>query len=279
MLNIYINSKNIMKKILLYSFIAAAIFISCQKDFLLDPIVNTPLPTDSCRIQTSYFYGGGGVDDSANYIYEAGRLVRVEGESARVLYGYSGNRLVSMHFYEWPDNVLYRIDSFHYLNDSMISRLVSHDYDMYNHNDTVHAVVDFTYNGTKLMEMNTIYGYEGYSETDTSISEFRWTGDNVSSILLKSNVWADDSIYYQYDTNPNYFQNVSKNFLFADPFFQLHVGLDPHLPYFISKNNVTQFTIYTDVDYPILYEVDSLNRPILVSQSTFPYMGYKYECP
>ena len=66
--------------------------------------------------------------------------------SAHVIYSYSGDKLISMHFYEKPGNLLYHIDSFQYSNDTLLSRMISHDYDMYNHYDTVHSVLDFIYN-------------------------------------------------------------------------------------------------------------------------------------
>jgi hypothetical protein len=184
-----------------------------------------------------------------------------------------------MAYFEKPGNLLYHIDTFQYQNDSILLQILSHDYDMYNHNDTVHSIIQFIYNGNILSKLFTVDRYEGYPDTDTLISEFRWQNDNVKSILMKSSQWADDSIYYSYDTNPNYFNSTSKYFFMADPFFQLHVGFDPHLPYFISKNNVTRFTIYTNIDYPVTYQTDSLHHPTKVIQSGFNYMGYKWKCP
>lgn len=272
-----------MKKALLCIFTILLIAVSCQKE-ISDPdipvpaVVNTPI--DSCRISKSYYYGGsGGINDSAAFFYTGQKLMTVVAGTADVIYAYSGDKLISMHYFEKPGNLLYHIDSFYYSNDTVLSQIISHDYDMYNHFDTVHSVLDFIYSGAKLSRIITVDHYEGLPDTDTLISDFRWTGDNVNSIFFKSTVWADDSIHYTYDNNPNYFNATSKYFFMADPFFQIHVGFDPHLPYFISKNNVINFTIYTNTDYPIDYQTDSLHHPTLVRSGGFDYMGYIWSCP
>lgn len=266
---------------------AVIVFCACQKELErpgTDPAIVGPppavIPGDSCRIATGYYYGGsGGINDTANFNYVSGKLVSVIGQNADVLYAYDGDRLLSMAYYEKPGNLLYRIDSFAFANDSLLSTMRSHDYDMYNHMDTSHAVLSFIYDGALLREVRTFTGYEGIPDQDTTVSEFRWENDNVKSILTRDTYWADDSIYYDYDNVPNYFRASSRYFFMADPFFQIHVGFDPHLPYFISKNNVTNFRYYSTIDYPVTYQVDSLNHPLLVSQGGFEYMGYRWECP
>ncbi|MFT3909347.1 MAG: hypothetical protein QM737_07985 [Ferruginibacter sp.] len=277
-----------MKQILFFSMIAAFIFTACKKEVaarsddpenIIPPPVNNTVQ-DSCHIKTAYYYGGsGGINDTADFFYTGLKLTSVIGTSADVLYTYDGDRVLSMAYYEKPGNLLYHIDTFLYTNDSMITRKISHDYDMYNHFDTVHSVTDFLYSGNLLTQLVTVDHYEGSTDTDTSTSDLRWENDNVKSILFRSSYWADDSIYYNYDMVPNYFNATSRYFFMADPFFQIHVGFDPHLPYFISKNNVINFTIYTNIDYPVTYQVDSMNHPLLVSQGGFEYMGYKWECP
>ena len=274
-----------MKKILLLILTIYA-FTACQKEISLDNpdpnfVDTTTSPVlDSCRISRAYYYGGsGGINDSADFFYTGAQLTKVISGNADVFYAYDGSRLLSMAYYEKPGNLLYHIDTFHYVNDSIITKIVSHDYDMYNHDDTVHSIINFVYSGDLLSQLITVDRYEGFSDTDTLTSDFRWENGNVKSIFFKSSYWADDSIYYNYDNNPNYFNSTSKYFFMADPFFQIHVGFDPHLPYFISRNNVINFTIYTNIDYPVSYETDSLHHPTLVNQGGFDYMGYVWECP
>ena len=265
-----------MKKIYYLLFLAILGFSACQQEVINLPIVRQ---IDSCKIQTAYYYGGGGIFDTANFIYTQNRLTSLIGSESDVLYQYdSRGRVFSMAYYEKPGNLLYRIDTFYYVNDSILSGITVHDYDMFNHMDTTHSKISFVYNGTQLTRMVTVDSYEGVPYTDTLVSDFQWQNGNVKSILFGTNGWVD-SINYRYDGNLNYFSSTSKYFFMIDPFFQLHVGFDVHLPYFISRNNVINFTIYNNIDYPVTYLTDSLGHPLMVSQGGFDYMGYKWDCP
>jgi hypothetical protein len=267
-----------MKKIIAF-ILPVILFVSCQKDMVTQQPLNL-VPGDSCRIAKSYYYGGsGGINDSADFFYTGNKLTSVISNSADVIYSYSGDRLVSLHYFEKPGDLLYHVDSFYYFQDTILSRIIAHDYDMYNHLDTIHSVREFNYTGSYLTRLTTVDSYEGITDTDTLIADFRWTGDNVRSIFFRSTVWVDDSIYYDYDNNRNYFSGTSRYFFMADPFFGLHVGFDPHLPYFISRNNVHKFTIYTNDEYLIEYQTDSLSHPTMIRSGGFDYMQYKWECP
>ncbi|MEO8771027.1 MAG: hypothetical protein ABI402_13095 [Ferruginibacter sp.] len=178
-----------MKHFLCLVFIAGMCLTACQKELehtddpasVIPPNLN--IVHDSCRIATRYYYGGsGGINDSANFFYTGNKLVNVIGTSADVLYTYNGDQLFSMAYYEKPGNLLYHIDTFHYLNDSVLSQVLSHDFDMYNHNDTVHAVIDFIYSANLLTNLKTVNLYEGSVDTDTLFSDFRWENGNVKSI-------------------------------------------------------------------------------------------------
>lgn len=264
-----------MKKLFYTPFLAIMIFTSCQKEISFVPFARQ---IDPCKIQTAYYYGGGGTNDTASFIYTQDKLTSLIGSMADVLYNYDARgRVFSMAFYEKPGNLLYRIDTFYYANDSILSGITSHDYDMYNHLDTTLSQISFIYTGTQLSRLITIDSYPGVPYVDTLFSDFRWENGNVKSILFGSTGWAD-SMYYMYDSNPNYFNSTAEYFFMVDPFFQLHVGFDFHLPYFISKNNVSHFTLYS-MDYPVTYLTDSLRHPLLVKQGGFDYMGYKWSCP
>jgi hypothetical protein len=260
-------------------FLIAVLLISCQKDEVTQLPQNL-IQDDSCRIIKSYYYGGsGGIYDSADFFYNGNKLTSVISNEADVIYAYSGDKLISMHYYEKPGGLLYHSDSFFYINDTILSKIIAHDYDMYNHYDTIHSVREFNYSGNYLTRLTTVNSYEGMPDTDTLVSEFRWAGGNVNSIFSRSTTWVDDSIYYEYDNNPNYFSGASRYFFMSDPFFGLHVGFDPHLPYFISRNNVSKFIIYTNDEYPIEYQTDSLSHPIMIRSGGFDYMQYKWVCP
>jgi len=248
---------------------------SCQPEYMPE----MDIPADSCRIEMSHYYGGGGMHDSAFYTYEAGRLSKITSLDYEVRYRYNGNTVSSMEYYDLMSNSMYMIDSFDYTN-GILTKLRRHDYDLYWQTDTVHTVMQFNYTNSKLTSILTTDAWQGFPDIDTAYWEFEYTGDNVTKLRWQDSYWAEDSILYTYDNTPNYFANVGKYFFQHDPFFQIHVGFEPHLPYFISKNNVTSFTIDQGTNYPIEYQLDSTGRrPILVSQGGFDYMGYKYHCP
>ncbi len=250
---------------------------SCQKEIEFDPLDPVP-PADSCRIHTSYFYGGGGVNDSAVYVYENGILTRLEGSEAIVKYFYAGNFIRAMEYTSTFSNEVYRIDTFDFAN-GLLSRVRTHEYDFF-WNDSIYSDLVFQYNGTKLSRItrvDSLLNVAGYN--DTLYSDFVYTGENITAMYMSDNMGVFDSIFYAYNNDLNYFNPVSRYFYLADPFFRIHVGFEPHVPYFLSRNNVINFTIYDGEDYPISYQLDSLNRPLLVSQGGFEYMGYKYECP
>jgi hypothetical protein len=71
---------------------------------------------------------------------------------------------------------------------------------------------------------------------------------------------------------------VHPHFWLFDPTFQIHVGLEAHLPYFYSRNNVAQFTIYDGWDYHIGYGLDSINQVTSVTVDGDDYMKYRYSC-
>jgi len=71
---------------------------------------------------------------------------------------------------------------------------------------------------------------------------------------------------------------VHPHFFLFDPEFELHADFEPHLAYFYSKNNVTNFQIYGGSNYPINYGFDSLNHVTSVDMGGFHYFKYKYQC-
>lgn len=265
-----------MKKYFL-SFLVISMFMACQKEIQFDPLdpVN---PVDSCRLRTSYYFGGGGVYDSANYIYENGKLVRLNGSEAIVKYFYDGSFIRSMEYVSAYTNELYRIDTFDFIN-GLLAGIRSHEFDPF-WNDSIFSVLSFEYNGNKISRVtriDSLINMAGYN--DTLYSDFVYTGENITAMYMSDNVGVFDSVLYTYNNDLNYFNPISRYFYLSDPFFQIHVGFEPHIPYFLSRNNVVNFTIYDGEDYPVSYELDSMNRPLMVRQGGFDYMGYKYECP
>lgn len=256
--------------------------LGCQKDFDLtfDP-TNPPDSTinaDTCRITRSWYYGGGGINDSADYVYVNNRLVRVLANFARVEYTYDSNRVKTMRFYEDGGAGLYKIDSMVYANNKLV-KLYETDYDLFFQSDTINSILHFTYSGNTLTQELREDRYQSFPNmVDSTVYEFIYTNNNVSRMNINDvdgNIL--DSISYVYNNDLNYFGNVSAYFYMADPFFQIHVGFEPHLPYFISKNSLVGFRV-SDIDYNVQYTLDSARRPLTVNLDGFPYMAYRYNC-
>ncbi|HEY6062543.1 MAG TPA: hypothetical protein VIV35_02980 [Chitinophagaceae bacterium] len=233
-----------------------------------------------CKIDKGYYYGGsGGINDSVIFTYTNGKLSRAEGNDEYVLYSYNGDNISIRKFYEKPGNIFYSVDSIAYDNSNRITRLTSWEYPSSFGFDTVNLVYIFTYQGAIL---NKVEETEIIPNTSSSITNYLFTNNaagNTERIQIAdefNNVY--DSISYSYNTNPNYFKIVHPHFFLFDPFFQLHVGLVPHFPYFYSRNNVIKYTIYGNVDYNIVYGLDSLSNVTSVDMGGFEYMKYKYSC-
>lgn len=256
--------------------------ISCQKDFTIDEDPTNPsdstINADTCRITRAWYYGGGGINDSADFIYVNNRLMKVEGNFAEVIYTYESNRIKTMKFYEQPGLRLYKTDSMIYANNQLV-KLYESDYDMYNQMDTIHSILHFTYAGNTLTQELREDWYEGFpTQVDSTVYRFIYTNNNVSRMDITDvdgNIW--DSITYVYNNDLNYFGNVSAYFYMADPFFQIHVGFEPHLPYFISKNSLVGFNT-SGIDYNVEYTTDASHRPLTVNLDGFEYMAYRYNC-
>ncbi len=271
-----------MKKvqIAIYITIIVFVFLACQKE--IQPITPTiPQPVaDSCRLSESHYYGGGGVHDSALYIYTGDQLTKLSGNNYEVRYFYNGGTIHYMEYYTKPSMELYRVDTFEFNANNTLNRVRIHDYDEFWQTDTVYTILDFIYSGNRLTR---VVRYDEWAyqpgQPDTLYNDFIYSGNNITKLLMSDPGGVFDSVVYSFDTNPNYFNPRSNYFFLQDPFFRIHVGMEPHLPYFLSENNVINFRIYDTVDYPITYQVDSSNRPLHVSQGGFDYMGYKYECP
>ena len=253
------------------------LYFSCQKE--ISEIIQEE---SQCRIIMGYYYGGsGGINDSVAFTYTGDHVTRSEGRDEYVLYYYTGNNITVRKIYEKPGNALIYLDSISYDNSNRITKLINWEYPGMSNYDTTNIIYDFTYQGQsikKVVETTIIPNY--YSDTANWLFTTDASG-NVKRVDLtnydQTMVW--DSIKYTYNTDPNYFKAVHPHFFLFDPFFGLHAGQVPHFAYFYSHNNVINFTIYGNWDYPIVYGLDSLNNVVRVDMGGFEYMKYKYECP
>ena len=253
--------------------------IACQQE--PDEII--PQIQANCKITNGYYYGGsGGINDSADFTYVNNRISRVEGQDYYVLYYYTGSNITARKFFDKTDNHLSRVDTIQYNASNKITSYINWHYDDPFFWDTTRMIYTYQYAGDKIAtvkEATTVFESFGITE-DTILHYFTYdAAGNISKIVYTdASAQPFDSIAYTYDTRPNYFSVVHPQFYLFEPFFELHVGLIAHLPYFYSKNNVTGFRIYGTADYNITYGLDSLNHVTSVNLDGFDYMKYKYSC-
>lgn len=249
--------------------------MSCQPD------QTNPVDIQHCKVVTGYYYGGsGGINDSVAFTYTGNKLTRAEGNDEYVLFFYTGDNIISRRFYEKPGDLFEGVDSVEYDGSNKITRFTSWEYPSSFNFDSVRAVYNFSYSGNQI---NNITETDIYMDGTTDVTHYAFSvngSGNYDKILIadQDNI-IYDSIMYTYDANPNYFKLAHPHFFLFEPFFQLHVGLVPHLPYFYSQNNVIKYTIYSNVDYNIVYGLDSLHNVTSLDMGGFEYMKYKYSCP
>jgi hypothetical protein len=252
---------------------------SCQQEInYVIPEIQQP-----CRITNGYYYGGsGGLIDSTSFVYNNGRLIRIDGEYEYITYEYSGNNISLVRIFDRQTSTVMQTDSVKYNSSNKITQMVTWYYDPF-FPDTVRFRLLFNYNNDRLDRVNeyTTWFSSLGEETDTTISIFHHNAaGNMDKLWLEDpQGFRFDSVIYVFDNNPNYFNAAHPHFFLFDPFFQLQVGLTPHLPYFYSTNNVTRFLLDGGLDYPIQYGIDSLNNVTSVMMMGDDYVKYKYECP
>lgn len=268
-----------MKKNLFISLLLINIFfISCQKE-----IGEIRVAIAQCKIVMGHYYGGGGMHDSARFIYDdAGRLIKWINMDGHYDYYYNGNNIIARRYTE-NGGLLWNVDSISYAADNTVSQIVFYDLSGTYSPDTLHNKIIFQYMGGRVSKLlNIEYFDDGFGpETDTTFTTLTWNAaGNIEKIRFVNNgFWSiDDSVSYQYDANPNYFKLIHPHFFLFDPEFQLQTGFETQLAYFYSKNNVSNINVYGSWDYPVVYGLDSTNKVTKVDMGGFPYLAYKYEC-
>ena len=254
------------------------VFISCQKELSL-----IQADIDKCHIKMGHYYGGGGMHDSAQFIYNGeGKLVKWINMDGYYDYHYSGNNIIERRYTESSGSLWY-VDSARYNQDNTIAEIVFYDLSGTYSPDTLHNKVIFEYQDGKVSRLRNIeYMDAAYGPpTDTTFTIFTWnSANNIEKIkFINNDFWSiDDSVLYQYDANPNYFKLIHPHFFLFDPEFQLQTGFETQLAYFYSKNNVSNLNVYGTWDYPVVYGLDSTNKMTTVSMGGFPYLKYEYRC-
>jgi hypothetical protein len=268
---------NFMRKITGIGLLVFILF-SCQQE--PDEIIADL--RSRCNITTGLYYGGsGGINDSSTFTYLDNKLAKVEGRDNFILFNYTGTHISSRKFIEKLDNSVSRLDTVQYdLNGRPVKYINWYLQDSF-FPDTTRVIYTYEYGSGKLQsvtEATTLFSAWGIME-DTVINTFSWdAAGNISKINYAGpDHIAFDSISYNYNNHPNYFSAVYPDFYLFEPYFELHVGLIAHLPYFYSRNNVTGFRI-SGIDYQVQYGLDSLNKVTSINLDNFEYMKYRYHC-
>jgi hypothetical protein len=252
--------------------------ISCQKE--VDQI---RIETDQCHIVMGHYYGGGGMHDSAQFVYNAlGKLVKWINMDGLYDYHYGGNNIIARVYTESSGQLWY-VDSVRYNLDNTVAEVVFYDFSGTFSPDTLHNKVIFQYQDGRVTSTRAIEYFDaGFGpETDTTFTTLTWNAaGNIEKMRFVNNgYWSvDDSVLYQYDANPNYFKLIHPHFFLFDPEFQLQTGFETQLAYFYSKNNVANINVYGTWDYPVAYGLDSANKVTTVDMGGFPYLKYEYQC-
>jgi hypothetical protein len=251
---------------------------SCQRELsLIQADVN------KCWVATGHYFGGGGMHDSAQFIYNnGGKLVKWINMDGYYDYYYNGNNIIARVYTE-SNGQLWYVDSARYNTDNTIAELVFYDFSGTYTPDTLHSKVIFQYQNGKVTGLKNIEYFDaGFGpQTDTTFSTFTWNASgNVEKIRFVNNgFWTvDDSVLYQYDANPNYFKLIHRDFFLFDPEFQLQTGFATQIAFFYSNNNVSNLNVYGTWDYPVVYGLDSTRKVTTVDMGGFPYLKYEYQC-
>ena len=268
-----------MRKNLFFYLAAMVIFFtSCQRE-----LPELLMEVQQCNVIIGHYYGGGGMHDSAQFIYNAQeKLVKWINMDGRYDYYYSGNNIIAR-IYTENIGMVWNVDSIKYNSDNTISQIVFYDFSGTYGPDTLHNKLVFQYQNNRVSNLQSIeYIDQGFgAETDTTYTTITWnaTGTIEKMRFVNNGFWLiDDSVSYQYDSHPNYFKLVHPHFFLFDPEFQLQTGFETQLAYFYSKNNVTNINIYGSWDNPIVYGLDSTNKVTSVDMGGFPYLKYNYQC-
>jgi hypothetical protein len=266
-----------MKKILRFAGVVSGlvIYLSCQKE-----INEFGEQKTNCRLSTAYYYNASGVFyDSSVFSYSGDKVMEAESVNKLITYGYAGSNIYTRTYFDKFARSNSFSDSIEYDGSNRIKKITLWLYPGQFSSETRRIIYMFTYKGNNIDQVTSIRMLTSTLE-DTLINQFRVNGagniDNIVTVDFDGNV--HDSVHYSYDNNPNYFAKIHPNYFIFDVNFQLQGQYLHHLPYFLSKNNVIEFSYGGTFTYQVGYEQDSLRNLSSVKVSGQPYTIYKYDC-
>jgi hypothetical protein len=249
---------------------------SCQKEAGDLPGQQNP----ACKLGSAYYYTpGGGMYDSSVFVYTGDKAMKAESELKSITYTYAGANISTRNFFDKIAKSVAFIDTAEY-DGNKLKRLTVWQFPGQFANETTRIIHQFNYNGNNIDRIITARRVMSTNTTDTAINIFRVNGSgNIDNIItVDKNGTLYDSVHYAYDNNPNYFTKIHPNYFLFDVNFQLQGNYLHHLPYFLSANNVREFSYGGNNTYQVTYAVDSLKNLNSVSVSGQPYAEYRYDC-
>src|SRR5688572_15659401 len=173
-----------MKKFVFPVIVICILVAACQQD--INNVINQ---AQQCHIQTGYYFGGsGGLNDSANFIYDnAGNLVRINNQDGHYLYTYQGNRIHTRRFIDSMTSDILFLDSVWYDASGNISKFVNRDYSGW-FTDTTTFTYLMQYQNNRLTDLDYIESYRDWSGmmvSDTFPAKFTWdaAGNNIEKMV------------------------------------------------------------------------------------------------
>jgi len=271
-----------MKKLFtVFSLSVCAILFSCQKEISGEGGDPAPVPP-SCKVVSAYYYKENvGVYDSSAFVYNGDKVITAESDIKLVTYSYNGNNISGRTYYDKEWKLMAFVDSADYDANNRMTRLRVWIYPGRFSTESQQYTYVFNYNGNNLDRINAIHqGETSASSADTLNNVFHINdAGNIESIAVSDNAGnLYDSVRYTYDNNPNYFKKINPNFFLFDANFQLEGNYLHHLPYCMSKNNVTSFSYFANTVYQVGYQTDSLKNVTAVNVNGAPYATYSYVC-
>jgi len=267
-----------MKKILRFTGIAfgLVIYLSCQKE-----LNEFGEQKSTCRLSTAYYYlAAGGFYDSSAFSYSDDQVMKAESEFKLITYGYAESNIYTRTYFDKLANSVSFIDTTEYDANNRIKKITLWLYPGQFSVETTRIIFQFSYKGNNIDQVISARRVISSNFADTLINNFRVNNigniENIVTVDYDGNIY--DSVHYSYDNNPNYFAKIHPHYFIFDVNFQLQGSYLHHLPYFLSRNNVIEFSDGPTITYQVGYQQDSLRNLNSVNVSGQPYTIYKYDC-
>lgn len=252
------------------------ILASCQPE--VEEILVNQKTTNDCQLTKAYYYDNG-YTDSLGYVYLGNNIARINADSGYLSFAYSGDKVISMDVHDttpsypstWHDDIVYNSNN----QVSLIKRSLT--YTGFTQFDSVLLI----YSGNKLTRVQDYYRYSTNAARLTDEVVFSYTNNNITKAVhtyyFSPTQPSSDSMLFEYDTSPNYYQKTYKQPILTDAMF---VNDYENWPMALSENNVVKRTSSTLPGQPEIFEytLDAKSNLALVKVDGMPSIRYAYNC-